>query len=282
MKGRGWLVVLIVVALIAVSGVIFRTATYRESLTLPERVVFEVMALLQRWANGLVTAVRSGVERLAALRTALEENERLRRELDALRAERDRLLEAGRQNEQLRALLDLTAGRTEQVAVAEVIARSPSNWLGSITVDKGRIHGVEPGMAVVAAEGAVGKVRHVTRTTAEVLLITDSRSSIGGRVRDSGYLVLVEGTGDPTEAKATVRLLEWEGELRPGDVVVASELSWAFPKGLPIGVVEEVHTREPGLTPYGILRPFVDLGRLEWVIILKAEAIDAPWWEEEP
>lgn len=280
MRYRGWIAVLVVFAFVALSGVVYRTATYREQLTLPEHLVYEVFAPLQRLTNGVVGAVRSSIESVATLRSAQKENEALRLELDALRTERDALLEAGRQNARLRELLELSQGRTEELAVAEVIARSPNNWLGSITIDKGRIHGVEPGMAVVAAEGAVGKIRNVTQTTAEVVLITDSRSSIGGRVRETGHLVLVEGTGDPTAEKATVRLLDWEATLRPGDVVVASELSWSFPKGLPIGVVEEVDERGTGLTPLGTLRPFVDLERLEWVVILKAETLEAPWWEE--
>lgn len=280
MRHRVVLSLIIVSVLLILSGIIFRTATYRDGLTLPEQLVFEVVAPMQRLANSVAASVRSGIESIASFRSLSQENERLEEELRQLRMERDELLEAGRQNEQLRQLVGLTAERTEQVTAAEVIARSPSNWLGSITINRGRIHGVEPGMAVVAAEGAVGKVRTVTQRTAEVVLITDSRSAVGGRVRDRGHLVLVEGTSNSTQDLATVRLLDWEAELKPGDVVVASELSWVFPKGLPIGVVEEVFERESGMAPYGTLRPFVDLARMEWVMVLTAEPIEAPWWEE--
>ena len=38
-------------------------------------------------------------------------------------------------------------------------------------------------MAVIAPGGVVGRVRNVTASTAEVLLITDSRSAVGGRIR---------------------------------------------------------------------------------------------------
>jgi rod shape-determining protein MreC len=244
--------------------------------------VYEVVAPLQRAANRVASSLRSALDSLKSWRTLNEENARLREEVQALRMERDRLLEAGRQNEQLRQLLELVEPAGGELLAAEVIARSPSNWLGSITISRGRVHGVAPGMAVVAPEGAVGKVRNVTERTAEVVLITDSRSAVGGRVRDRGHLVLVEGTSDPTEERATVRLLDWEADLRVGDVVVASELSWIFPKGLPIGVVEQVHERESGLAPYGTLRPFVDLARLEWVMVVLAEPIEAPWWEETP
>lgn len=282
MRHRGFVVILIVALLLIVSGVIFRTATYREGLTLPEQAVYEVVAPLQRAANRVASSLRSALDSLKSWRTLNEENARLREEVQALRMERDRLLEAGRQNEQLRQLLELVEPAGGELLAAEVIARSPSNWLGSITISRGRVHGVAPGMAVVAPEGAVGKVRNVTERTAEVVLITDSRSAVGGRVRDRGHLVLVEGTSDPTEERATVRLLDWEADLRVGDVVVASELSWIFPKGLPIGVVEQVHERESGLAPYGTLRPFVDLAQLEWVMVVLAEPIEAPWWEETP
>lgn len=279
MRHRGLLGILIVALLLIISGIIFRTATYREGLTLPEQAVYEVVAPLQRLVNGVASSLRSGIDTLKSLRTLDEENERLREEVQALRMERDSLLEAGRQNARLRELLDLVEGPARELLAAEVIARSPSNWLGSITINRGRAHGVAPGMAVVAPEGAVGKVRTVTERTAEVVLITDSRSAVGGRVRDRGHLVLVEGTSNPTDELATVRLLDWEADLRVGDEIVASELSWIFPKGLPIGIVEHVYERESGMAPYGTLRPFVDLARLEWVMVVLADAIEAPWWE---
>lgn len=280
MRYRRWLLALVPVLLLAVAGIIVRTSTYREELTWAERAVYEAVAPLQSLANGAVRSVRSWIESFVELRHVQAENERLRAEIAALRAERDALLEAGRQNEALRELLELTRARTEELAVAEIIARSPSNWLESITINKGRSHGVEPGMAVVAPEGAVGKVRYVTETTAEVVLITDARSSAGGRVRDTGHLVLVEGTSNPTDELLKVTLLTWEAQLNPGDVIVASELSRIFPKGLPIGVVEWVAPPESGLIPWGMMRPFVDLSRLEWVIVVKKQEIDAPWWEE--
>lgn len=280
MRSRSWLGLVALLVLLAVSGVIYRTATYREELTWSEKLVYGAVAPLQRWANGAVRSVATGVEDVVSLRDVRTENERLAQEVAELRAERDALLEAGRQNAALRELLDLTNERAEEVAVAEVIARSPSNWLGSITINKGRAHGVEPGMPVVAAEGAVGKVRYVTNRTAEVVLITDARSSIGGRIRDTGHLVLVEGTSDPTDELATVKLLTWEARLSPGDVVVASELSLLFPKGLPIGTIEALKPNESGLAPSGVLRPFVDLARLEWVVVLTNPEPEAPWWEE--
>lgn len=280
MRSRGWIGIVIFVFLMAVSALILGTARERATLTWAEQAVYEAISPVQAAVHGAVRSVTSIFSDLAALRTTKAENERLHREIGELRTERDALIEAGRQNEALRELMDIPALESEHIAVAEIIARSPNNWLGSVTINKGRNHGVEPGMAVIAAEGVVGKVRHVTARTAEIVLLTDARSAIGGRIRGSEHLVLVEGTNNPTDQNARVRLLTWEADLSPGDIVVTSELSRTFPKGLPIGRVEEVEDHGPGTAPTATLQPFVDLSRLEWVIVLQAPHIETPWWDD--
>ena len=40
---------------------------------------------------------------------------------------------------------------------ATVIARNPDQWEKKIIIDKGEIHGIEKNMAVVTAQGLIGK-----------------------------------------------------------------------------------------------------------------------------
>lgn len=274
-----WRLAVIFLIVLVVSGGIFRTSATREELSWFEQAAYEVVAPLQRWVSAPVRAVGGWFGNLTELRGAALENERLRAEIAALRVEQSALQQAHRENAELRRILRVAQEAVDQVTVAEVIARSPSNWLGSITINKGRHHGVEPNMAVVAPEGVVGRVRTVTARSAEVILVTDVRSAIGGRIAERDHGVLVEGTSDPRGNLARVRLLVWEGDLQPGDVVVTSGLSRIFPKGLPIGTIQSVEKRDSGLTPIGYLEPFVDLERLDWVVLLALEDVDAPWWD---
>src|SRR5699024_8934452 len=55
---------------------------------------------------------------------------------------------------------------------ANVIARSPERWIEQITINRGSRHDVEENMAVITADGMIGKVQSVSPSAAKVQLIT--------------------------------------------------------------------------------------------------------------
>lgn len=205
-----------------------------------------------------------------SVKDAHEENRRLREELETLRRQVARLEEFERENAVLRRALDLPLHTPHPVIHAEVIARPLNNWWGVLTINKGSRHGVEPQMAVVAPEGAVGHVRTTTTFSSEVILLIDPRSAVGGIVQRTGQPVLVEGLGYPG-TQLQLRPLTADVDVQVGDVIVTSGLSSLFPKGVPIGVVEQVDIGLFGLSVDVIVRPFVDFGTLEVVSVLAQE-----------
>src|SRR5947207_12979253 len=92
-----------------------------------------------------------------------------------LRDTRERAAEAGR----LEQLLKLTETSQYKSIAAHVIARDPSMWFDSLTIDKGRWAGVEVNMPVVTAGGIVGRVVSTSPLSSQVLLVTDERSGAG-------------------------------------------------------------------------------------------------------
>jgi rod shape-determining protein MreC len=66
--------------------------------------------------------------------------------------------------------------------VARVIGRAANNLDQVIEINKGSSSGIEVGMAVVNQAGLVGKVTQVTRSTARVMLVTDSRYTVAVKV----------------------------------------------------------------------------------------------------
>src|SRR5918999_1910046 len=117
---------------------------------------------------------------------AKSENEDLKREVERLRAELADAQTAQRDADQLKGLVGLAREEgfpqgTEPVT-ARVIARSPTVWYSSITIDKGSSDGVKRDQPVLAAGsdpesgelgGLAGKVTSVSGGTAQVTLITD-------------------------------------------------------------------------------------------------------------
>ncbi len=66
--------------------------------------------------------------------------------------------------------------------MARVVGAAANNLDQVIEIDKGSSSGIEVGMAVVNQAGLVGKVTQVTRSTARVMLVTDSRYSVAVKV----------------------------------------------------------------------------------------------------
>ena len=69
------------------------------------------------------------------MRDARRINQELQAEVYRLQQEVAQLQEARRENDGLREMLDLVQELSHEVTVAEIVARSPSNWLGSVTIE---------------------------------------------------------------------------------------------------------------------------------------------------
>jgi rod shape-determining protein MreC len=125
---------------------------------------------------------------------------------------------------------------------------------------------------VITGDGLIGKVSAVSPDAAQVTLMTDHTSGVSAQVVPDGASGLVKArVGDPTDL-----LLDFVEKGRPvlkGATVVtagwrSSKLESLFPRGIPIGRVTRVDTRERELYQRVHLRPFADLRRLNLVEVL--------------
>ncbi len=128
-------------------------------------------------------------------------------------------------------------------------------------------------MAVIAADGLVGRVVRVTANFSKVLLITDPNSSVAARLaasRESGIL-----TGQ-RERDLRFSLVDPETPVAPGEQVVTSGLGGVFPGGIPVGVVSQVVPDETALEKQILVRPTVDFSRLSDVLVVLTSGVPVP------
>lgn len=112
-----------------------------------------------------------------------EENDRLRDQLAAQRADQIAAQAAIQDQQELLAERDLPALGSYPRITATVVGVRPSNLDQVIDIDKGSNDGIEVGMAVVAPGGLVGKITTpLLPDRAHVMLITDSRYSAAVKV----------------------------------------------------------------------------------------------------
>lgn len=173
--------------------------------------------------------------------------------------------EQRRENERLRALLELNSVSELKGVAASVVASEPSGWVKGIVVNKGTSHGVTEGMAVVHPQGVVGQVVSTGPNFSRVLLMTDHASGVDALVQDGRARGVVEGLGS---SSCELKYVAKESVVRVGDVVVTSGMDGVFPKGLIIGSVLRVAPETGTLLQRIDLKPAVDFSKLEEVLIV--------------
>lgn len=262
-----WKFMIIIVLVVVLVGTIHYTSFTRPKISFLEGAWRDFLAPLQTIVSRTQRYFQTKVAGLRELRHLKVENQALQAEVVALKREVLALRNYQRENTWLREALDFKSELEHQILVAEVIARSPSKWENTITLNRGLHHGVNTGMAVITNAGIVGTVINSSQFTSTVLLAIDAQSATGGLVQTSGDLVLIQGMeGHSGDLLATP--LSRDTSVEVGDVIVTSGLSRIYPKNLPIGQVVSVESRQYDLSFAAVVRPFVDFTRLEYVLIV--------------
>jgi rod shape-determining protein MreC len=219
-------------------------------------------------AGSIVTGGFSGIwHEYVDLRHTRSRNASLEERLAVLQLELQKLDEAGRENARLRALLDLKEAIGGGTVAARVIGNHSRGMLHTILVDRGASSGLKPNMAVVAAEGVVGRVWVVSEHVAKIQLLTDTAAGTAVLLQRTRVQGILLGDGSELCALEYVAALE---DVQEKDLLVTSGLDGIYPKGLPVGRVAEVGPVMGLLKSVWVL-PRVNFNKLEEVLILLSE-----------
>ncbi|MCH8503418.1 MAG: rod shape-determining protein MreC [Ectothiorhodospiraceae bacterium] len=206
-------------------------------------------------------------ERLKGRHTLLEENARLRNQHLLYEARLQRLDQLERENIRLQGLLDSSYEVEEAVLIAELLRVDLDPYRHIIKVDKGSRHGVFAGQPVLDAQGVMGHVDTISRSSAVVRLITDPSHALPVQVNRNGLRAIAFGGGNLRELE--LPHLPNNADIRTGDLLVTSGLGGGFPSGYPVARVTQV-TREPG-HPFArvIAEPTAELDRSREMLLVR-------------
>lgn len=175
-----------------------------------------------------------------------------------------------RENDRLRALLDLqNAHEDYELVDAYIIAWGSNDWTNTLTINRGANLGIEENMCAITANGeVVGQVTEVGSNFAVVKTILDSSLGISATITSSGYNGMVQGNytnGD--ENLLRMNYLPTNSVIRNNDKVVTSG-STTYPRDLLLGYVIDAGFADTGVAKYALLQPAADIDTLEQVFIL--------------
>lgn len=283
-----------VLVLLVLTAVTIMTLDTREMgpISTVRGVLVSVLSPFQSAADWVVDPVSDAWNGIFNYGDLEAENAELRRQLDQVRGDEVREITRGELLEQLLAATEITFADDVPQVAARVIAGPTSSFEATMTIDKGSDDGIEEGMAVVTGAGFVGRVERVTSSRSVVLLLTDARMVVSGRLVTNQGLGRVVGRG-PQNAPV-IELLA-DVDVAEGEIVQTSGLDGSlYPPGIPIGQIVSIpdgaggasdeSTDEttgtttasrnvlPDLDPVGtvraVLEPYVRLDQLDFVSVL--------------
>ena len=216
------------------------------------------------WLQGLFSYFGS----VKALRA---ENEALKQENVALDKQVRDTEGLTQENQELRAMLNLmkTESKLDLVA-AQVIAKEPSNWYSSFTINKGSNDGILKNQPVLTAnKELIGQVYKVGSNWAEIITILDPDSGVGSMIERSKDLGVVEGdTALLQQGLCRIGYLARDTDIKIGDYIETSGMGGVYPKGLLIGTVLEIGEDHTNMSKYATVQPAVSIGKLSQVCVL--------------
>jgi rod shape-determining protein MreC len=235
----------------------------------------EPTRLIRVWAVGMVTPfekvlvwTQTSTSNLwhsyFYLRGVRAENRNLKAQIERMSLEQVRMSQDADQARRLQALLSFKEQFISRTMAAQVIGSSGSEQSRSVFIDKGDKNGIRTDMAVITADGVVGKVLRVYRSTAEVLLINDQSSGVGAILDKTRLQGILRGT--PAGEVVLEKVMSDE-TVPPGEQVLTSGGDGIFPKGLLVGTVTKI---SPGSELFLNIhvRPAADLSKLEEVLVV--------------
>ena len=271
------LVVLLAVLLVQIIGLAMQVRRADSGHTIYDAKDGAGVRLIRLWADALVApperffhGSKTGVSGLwgnyLALRHAHEQNLELQKTIDRLRMEQAVLLEDAKQGQRLQALAGFQQKYIYKTVAAQAIGSSGSDQSRVFTIDKGANYKLERDMAVITADGIVGKVREVFPFTAQVLAINDQSSGAGVILETTRIRGILRGNA---AGRPQIVGILADQRIQPGEKVLTAGGDQIFPRGLPVGVVENV-IKDPDRDSFidVIVKPAAHLDRLDEVLVI--------------
>ncbi|MGO9638318.1 MAG: rod shape-determining protein MreC, partial [Terracidiphilus sp.] len=271
------LVVLAAILMAQIAGLALQVRRTSSGTSTLDAVDPSGVRLIRLWANAIIAPpermthwAKLGVvgtwTNYIDLMHVRQQNQDLEKTIGRLRLEQAALLEDARQGERLQALLGFQEKYIYITVAAQAYGSSGSDRSHVFYIDKGARDGLKPDMAVITANGIVGKVRDVFPHAAQVLAVNDPTSGAGVILETTRIRGILKGDAS---GRLEVVGVTADQRIKPGENVLTAGGDLVFPRGLPVGVVQKV-VRDPDRDAFidVIVTPAAHLERLDEVLVI--------------
>jgi rod shape-determining protein MreC len=273
-RRTGWVLIIVLVAQLVYLAVQGASA----GDTLFESVGLRLLGPAARFVTGLPGGFSGFREGLKMRGRLLDENQRLRREVEDLRLRLLQLSDIENEARRLGTAVRHATPPIGRIRAADVVYVDHTSWLRTLVVYIGG-EPARPSQPVLSADGLVGRVVTVAGPYSKVQLITDRAASVGAMILRTRRQGVVRGSG--RSGGLELDFVPLQADVRPGDRVLTAGIDGVYPRGILIGTVLSV---KPGgqLFHRIQLAPAVDFGALDQVYLLDYEPVPQSLKEAVP
>ena len=217
-----------------------------------------------QWAASVLSTTRE-VKSYHQLRVV---NETLARENAQLRTELLRYKNQQQPDSKLPYFVSETMLNRFQAVAARVIDQSTQMSQNYLTIDKGKLDGIQPGMAVISSTGIVGKVMSCTDNLSLIISVLHTSNSVSAKLKRSGDLGYIKWGGYQSEVADMMDVSKYKKVFK-GDTVVTSDYNAVFPPNIPIGLVAKVGVKKDDTFHDIKVMLFTQYATLKYVYVIK-------------
>ncbi len=231
-----------------------------------------VFVPMQKGINYIGLWFSDKADNLNDLKDVMEENQRLKTQVDELTSEQNTIKLEQYELDNLRELLELDQKYPSyQKVAAHVIGKDAGNWFSIFTIDKGSKDGIQVDMNVIAGSGLVGIVTDVGPNYAKVRSIIDDLSKTSGMLLTTSDRCIVHGDLQEMNSNQNIlfsELKDSDDKAAVGDPIVTSHISDKYLQGILIGYINTLEVDSNNLTKSGTVTPAVDFEHISEVLVI--------------
>ena len=156
---------------------------------------------------------------------------------------------------------------------SKVIDQSTQMSQNYLTIDKGLVDGIKPGMAVISSTGVVGKVMSCTSNLSLVVSVLHIENNVSAKIKSTGELGYIKWPGIQTEVVEMMDVSKYKKVLK-GDTIVTSDYNVVFPPNIPIGIVAKVGLEKDETFHNIKVMLLTNFSTLKYVYVIKNHLLD--------
>ena len=132
---------------------------------------------------------------------------------------------------------DVSKNKIDKTISAKVILNSINKNKNIIVINKGELNGITKEMGVISSKGVVGIIKNITDNYSSIVSLLNTDLKINAVLKNTSTIGSISWNGlDPRIVQ--LNDIPLSSSIKLGDTIITGGMSFYFPKGIPIGRIE--------------------------------------------